>query len=229
MPVNPYSQKLNDLSHECIALIDELNNKFSSSISIEGNNILKLSMIPMLYAFWERFFVGASTIGLEWTVNSLAKNADAPLKIKTLILINTPNYNSYYDKVNRTNDDKPNKKSKYSNLEDLLEFHSDWVQQKPTLIDDKKYIMTFSNVNEKVLRLHEEILDLGITKSDTDDTVLDISILGEIVGRRNDIAHGSFIDEIGLKSLENYSNFLKKLINSYTLSINRKISSQGNI
>lgn len=77
--------------------------------------------------------------------------------------------------------------------------------------DVSELVMTFSNVNEMVVKVNFEAINLDYSN-------LDLSQLGEVVGLRNSLGHGEFKSKIKPRKFDSIIQYVETLINELSNS-----------
>ncbi|MDR4897423.1 HEPN domain-containing protein, partial [Yersinia kristensenii] len=90
--------------------------------------------------------------------------------------------------------------------------HIDGFNQKALSdCDVSELVMTFSNVNEMVVKINFDAIGL-------DHSNLDLSQLGEVVGLRNSLGHGEFKSKVQPRKFSSLITYVEQLINDLNVS-----------
>jgi hypothetical protein len=170
-----------------------------------------LLALPIVYSAWEGFFRVSCAICLRrnCVLGNKAKSYRAAYS--TLWLQKESFLESFFRTLfNSMSLGKDNRKINAGRFHSLTDFVSDlnaWLDNPLDHAQDfDKLVMTYSNVNEDIARLNCGIIGIDVTG-------IDFSKLNEVVGRRNDVAHGGLIaypDEAKIVELVVYTENLLK-------------------
>jgi RiboL-PSP-HEPN len=174
-----------------------------------------LMAVPMIYSVWEGYFRLACSICFK-RIHLTGKAKDQEDAYATLLLQREPFVESFLR--NLLNSMVPGKaaipkagKGRYGAMRDFLPELKGWLEgTTPSSIDFDELVMTFSNVNRDVVELHADIIGLNLKN-------LEYGRLNELISRRNDIAHGGFVQfptEADVISLLDYAELLIRKFNS---------------
>jgi hypothetical protein len=219
--------EIDSIEVECLQLLAALDEFSPPDVHGSRPATFRLVALPLLYSVWERAFRISTSIALRTLIEQAPVVESLPETQQALLLQKESFFISYTDKLGnqrRGNSSKGPGKGEFELLEEVLKEISTWRRRNPKLNDDiETYVMTFSNVNESVLRLHERILGSGGTIQRGTEEGLDISPLGELLGRRNDISHGGSMTPPGDRHFNELFQFTKLLIQSYCDTMRRAI------
>jgi RiboL-PSP-HEPN len=215
------------VKNEFFDAVNGIRNLSRNSPLLETNDNFKIMLVPMIYALWERVFRTSTAAVIKHKFSRASSPNELPLSLLALVLQKQGFFDSFLTKIR--NGSKPNsekiRKGQFDAVSEFFGSYESWKIQKLNILESvESYVMTFSNVNEAVIRLHEEVLDSGQTRADNESMPLNISFLGEIVGIRNDIGHGSRIKAPGDKQLLEIFADSEKLVVAYTDTMVRCIN-----
>jgi hypothetical protein len=199
--------------------INGIRNLSRNNPLLEHDPNFRIMIFPMIYALWERVFRISTAIAIKYKVNAVNSPNELPNNLLTLLLQKQGFFESFLSKIrneSKLNEEKIGK-GQFDIVVNFLSSYDSW--KKKSFAFDKSvesYVMTFSNVNEAVVRLHEDVLSSGKTRADSNPDPLDISTLGTIVGIRNAIGHGSLIQAPGERELLEIISFSEQLVVAYT-------------
>lgn len=200
--VSPYAlTALDEISHlktECLALIDQTLSVCVPDVDGNYPEAFRIVATPFLYAIWERCFRTSFGVMLKLVRQEATSPALMTFDQAALWLQREPFYTSFIDRIRQrspdSGDDNIRKIIRGSTYKALVEFMSStfgWHASKlGSLTDPADLVMTFSNVNVAVLVLNAEAV--GLTDVPEFTTFRkSIGRLDDLVGRRNDISHGT--------------------------------------
>lgn len=183
------------LKKDCLGLIDE-----ALTLCVEDGNgnlpdAFRTVVTPFLYAVWERCFT--TSFGVMARLQRSTPPASMDHRQAALWLQAEPFFQSLADKLRNSRpssgDDAKNavKAGTYRSLSEFVEKYRDWDKIRPgSHVDTSKLVMTFSNVNCEVLDVNAEAF--GLTDlSEYELFRREVGRLEDLLGRRNDISHGT--------------------------------------
>jgi RiboL-PSP-HEPN len=216
--------QIDNIENECVKVL----NQVVAFCVADGNghrpDVFRLMAVPMVYSAWERAFRISTAVAIRHLVESTLTIAKLSADQKAMLLQREPFFKSFSDKMPSTKGARGPRKGEFEILSDLLKRFELWSLSKASLgANAEDYVMTFSNVDHIVLRLHEKILAAGPTIDKDTGLPIDLSPLGELLNRRNEISHGGSIQPPGEKNLDELFKFTKSLLTSYCESMRRVI------
>lgn len=179
----------------------------------------RLVATPFLYAIWERCF--RTAFGIMASV--VRQQAETPAKMNfyqaTLWLQKESFVTSFLDKLRQKpieGDEVPNRKAiKASAYKGLVEFLTNiitWHSQKlRNASPDDELVMTFSNVNSSVIDANAEAIGLSLLP-EYKEFRAQIGRLDDLVGKRNDIGHGTLAQPPGPREFNDIRAFVSDLL-----------------
>lgn len=178
---------------------------------------------PFLYAIWERCF--RTAFGVMASV--VRQQSEVPAKMSymqaTLWLQRESFFASFLDKIRQRpieNEDAPTRRtikaSAYRNLVDFFSSLIAWHTQKLNNVPpDNDLVMTFSNVNAAVLDANAEAIGLS-ELAEYKKFRKQVGRLDDLVGRRNDIGHGTLAKPPGPREFDELKNLVADaLVNEF--------------
>lgn len=196
--VNDALDEVSFLRAECLQLIHDALALCPADSSGNYPDPFRTVVTPFLYAVWERCF----TTSFGIMAKLLRSHASTPEFMTSeqaaLWLQAEPFFHSLADKLRNQSNSVGNsdtrraiKGSTYRVLSEFMAHFSTWRTAPTSLVvDTSKLVMTFSNVNCEVLDVNAEAIGLVNVKEFTDFR-RNVGRLDDLVGRRNDIGHGT--------------------------------------
>lgn len=206
--------EFNSVFSDCIRIIDELNNAFLSASCNKLKDILSLSGVGILYSCWERLFRIGCSIGIRLAINSNKLfNCNSRFK-KAAFISKEPFFKSFIDKTKSVSLDFSGTSfnSKGTMLRGLEDFLSKIAEFNSCSLDASDYVITFSNVNIEILGINADFLGF---KDFKEFEKIRKGTLDELVGLRNDLAHGGTSKGPGEKKFIELINFTKLLLTDF--------------
>jgi len=182
--------------NECYAGISQLE-RLLVAIPSSHSEIARTYYVPILYAYWERFFL---SVFLEYLrVISIAGDSCKDYIHQLIGLRSSTEFKRAAGGL-----------GKKRSIE-LIEYLRNLEDTPLDFPDTEKWIDTKSNVGKSVLGDTLEILglDIEVIKTEIPFSLLKIE---ELRNRRNDIAHGSVIEEISKEKWESLVENVRKLM-----------------
>lgn len=175
----------------------------------------RLIATPMLYSIWERAFSICHSESLrlirDVTVSANSLTADR----RAIWLIKGTIFRSFVDRIKTTiHDARTPKKGEFNTLVDFLRNLDSWAAEglDPALaVED--LVITFSNVNPKVVDLNAEAI--GIAAYPQFQTIK-FGRLHNLLLYRNEIGHGARIVPPTNQEFVDLMNFTEELVRDYT-------------
>lgn len=177
------------------------------------NEFLYLMAIPMIYAAWEGFFKLTCSICLRRYCLRGKKYKSYPDKYSALWLQKESFVNSFFDKLlsSMSLGKKQRKLSsgRFTSLSSFSGSMRDWFEKPINHLENfDELVMTYSNVNKEVTQFNAEIIGLNIEQ-------VDLAKLDELLGRRNNIAHGGLIDYPRENTITELLAYTEKLLTEF--------------
>ena len=178
-------EEITNLKADCLNLLKQVDTYGVKDPSGNREVIFRLLAMPIIYSAWERTFTISLSVLLR-IVREYSKTAgELSPNLQALWLQKASFFTSF--QASAETNHKPGK-GKYKKLTEFLSELDSWrsvpVDTKISLDD---VVMTFSNVDKKVVELNA--IAIGIDQY-TAFLAIDLSKLNELVARRNDIGHG---------------------------------------
>lgn len=210
---------------ECLRVIDEISAILASQ-KFQLDTI-RLMTVPILYSVWERSFSSWTAICLRVIQEHYLKASDCPPMARAFWFRKADFFKSFVDTMRDVLEleredsifeqssgfGKKITKGGFNLSSQLLEkmdhWHNSPLEARSGL---SSLVITYSNVNESVVRTNAEAIGLD---SLTSFQELDLSMLGKLVGIRNGIGHGAILVPPGVLELEELMGYTKKLIQQY--------------
>jgi hypothetical protein len=207
------------LKADCNKLIADMFALCPVDANGEHPSAFRMIATPFLYAVWERCF--CTSFGIMTMVVSHQHTTPAAMSPNqaALWLQKEPFLNSFFDKIRKRTpelDQGNNRKivtqSAYNALVDfvknLLHWHSGQIKNTQ---NDGDLVMTFSNVNGTVLDLNAEAIGLA-QLPEFINFRRKVGRLDDLVGRRNDISHGTMARPPGHREFDDLSNLVRDIL-----------------
>lgn len=165
--------------------------KHSLSNNAAGDQFLYLMAIPIIYSAWEGYFKIIFSVCFKRKCDLQRKVSSYPEIFAVLWLQKQGFFQSYLKKLfaamQMGQETVPKTGAQYRALADFARGFSAWSRAPVDhTIQFDSLVMTYSNVNLEVLKLNAEVIGLNLAGVRTGG-------LDELVGRRNDVAHGGLV------------------------------------
>lgn len=180
------------------------------------DGFLYLMAIPLIYAAWEGYFRIVCAVCLRRKYITGKKAKKYPTSFSGLWLQKEGFVQSYLQKlVNSMQLGRPHRPSagQYAALCSLSTDLSVWLDA-PMVVAPSfgDLVMTFSNVNREVVKLNADAIGLDITG-------INFGRLDELLGRRNEIAHGGLLTFPSDLDVDELLVYTGALINSFDSAV----------
>lgn len=207
------------LRKDCHSLLDDMFAVCTLDANGHYPSAFRIVATPFLYAVWERCF--RTAFGIMGSV--IRQQAETPSGMDfsqaTLWLQRESFVTSFLDKVRSKpieGDDLPSRKviksSAYKSLAEffsnLINWHSQKLNNAPP---DNELVMTFSNVNGAVLDANADAFGLS-NLPEYQNFRAQIGRLDDLVGRRNDIGHGTLARPPGPREFDELRTLVSELL-----------------
>ena len=187
-------EEIRHVDRECSDFFKELRKFYPVISGAPYPETYRLLVLPLLYSLWERCFTICHAIGLRLLRDSSANAYAMKATERAIWLIRAPFYQSLVGKLTVQPSSETNQKPKrgqFAALCDFLKELDSWHSSAlDTSIDTGELVITFSNVNPKVVELNAKAI--GIWDSHYFKAIK-LGRLNDLVGRRNEIGHGAVI------------------------------------
>ncbi|WP_046270893.1 MAE_28990/MAE_18760 family HEPN-like nuclease [Pseudomonas syringae] len=196
---------LNNIKKHCV-----INNE-------EKDEFLYLMSIPVIYAAWEGFFRISCSICLRRKFHVERKLKSYEDAYATLWLQRESFVDSFFDKLfNSVSLGKKPKKlntGRYGALTIFTGKIKEWLEKPANhLTNFDELVMTYSNINKEVTELNSTIIGLDITN-------VKLGRLDDLVGQRNNIAHGGLIDYPKENTINDLIDYTENLLTEFHTSV----------
>lgn len=212
--------KTKDESLGFLNSIKSINDFMITSKERDKEDMFRIISVPMIYSSWEGFFTETMSVCLNTLKLSDREAFRYSAEIRALWLQREPFFSRYIDMIKNIYDADSHRsvlhnapqirkkvtKGAFKLTSDVIQ-HID-IFNKSTLsdCDVSELVMTFSNVNEMVVKVNFDAIGL-------DYSSLDLSQLGEVVGLRNSLGHGEFKSNIKPRRFSSIISYVEGLIN----------------
>ncbi|MFK9921711.1 MAE_28990/MAE_18760 family HEPN-like nuclease [Klebsiella pneumoniae] len=200
--------------------IKSINDFMARSGDREKEDMFRIISVPMIYSSWEGFFTETMSVCLNTLKLSDREAFRYSAEIRALWLQREPFYSRYVDMIKNIYDTDSHRSIVHNGAQikkkvtkGAFKLTSDVIQHidtfnKSTLsdCDVSELVMTFSNVNEIVVKINFDAIGL-------DYSSLDLSQLGEVVGLRNSLGHGEFKSSVNPRKFNSIIAYVESLIN----------------
>ncbi|EMG9189136.1 TPA: hypothetical protein RG680_001595 [Morganella morganii] len=213
--------KTKDESLGFLNSIKSINDFMITSKERDKEDMFRIISVPMIYSSWEGFFTETMSVCLNTLKLSDREAFRYSAEIRALWLQREPFFSRYIDMIKNIYDADSHRsvlhnapqirkkvtKGAFKLTSDVIQ-HID-IFNKSTLsdCDVSELVMTFSNVNEMVVKVNFDAIGL-------DYSSLDLSQLGEVVGLRNSLGHGEFKSNIKPRRFSSIISYVEGLINN---------------
>ena len=216
--LNDALAEIEHVRNECLGLIHDLEKFCPPNQAGEFPPAFRLLATPMLYSAWERCFTLCNGIALRLIRERTSHAHKLPPHGRALWLQAAGFFQTFSRKVFEAPDAgdpdaRAPKPGRFRALSDFLRSLDTWSMQPldPILATDE-LVMTFSNVNPKVVELNAEAV--GIVTF-TQFQQLKFGRLHDLVGRRNEIGHGAIIKPPDNAEFCDLKQFTLDIVRSY--------------
>lgn len=191
-------REVDDLKKECQELFDEIYSLYDSEKTEDAKSLYRTLALPAIYSIWERAFKTSTSIAIKYIQNNTASASDLKPRIRTLWFQKSSIYQKFLSNSLRKSIESKKAEKKESNnfsfLADFIHEYEEWTKSDLRNVDPDQLVMTFSNVNQKVIEFNESAIGAEHGKLTQD---MDLISLSAMVGRRNDIGHGGLVTPPG--------------------------------
>lgn len=190
--------------------------------------MLRLMAVPMLYSVWERAFSSWTAICLKVIQECNAAAKDCPPAARAYWLRKADFFRSFIDSMRDVleldkedsiaqqagNIRRSTKKGTFNlSGQILLELDKWHAAPLKATQDHKDLVITYSNVNDAVVRTNAEAIGLSSLPSFAN---LDLSDLSKLVGIRNGIGHGASLVPPGPREVSDLLSYTERLLQQYS-------------
>lgn len=224
---------LQSLLSECLEDLNQIN-KTLTYIPSSHIQIQRYMCVSMAYSQWERFFRQSYGICLKLIQSVYKRNSLCPISLRPIWFRKSPEFQSIVQFINNgrkleVDQGLRETKSPYEFASKLLEHTLNWVNSDLEHRDIDSLVITLSNVDKKVVEFNAKILGLDQCQ---EFQHLDLGKLNNLVGHRNDVAHGGLVNSIGerqitdfLEFAESHCNLYYKIIKNWIVKFNTRVTS----
>ncbi len=207
-----FLRNTNSSYDECCSGIAELD-KIIVSVAANRADATRGYLVPILYAYWERFFRTSFTEYIRVLSNVAILFADShiPLTVKRLRWeLSAFAKEARIAKINELAD-----RYTFDELSALLKEFSNWIDGSTTYRDPEDWVDTESNVRFEVLEKNCDNIGLSVArlKAGIRHSKGLFQALKDLVDRRNSIAHGQRFEPVSQDDWESTREFVLHLIN----------------
>ncbi|WP_230405469.1 MAE_28990/MAE_18760 family HEPN-like nuclease [Plesiomonas shigelloides] len=205
--------------------IKSINDYFCNNGDLEKGDMFRVISIPMIYSSWEGFFTETMSVCLNSLKLSDREAFHYSAEIRALWLQREPFFNKYIDMIKNIYDVDSHRsisqsgqqlkkrvtKGTFKLTSEVIKHIDGFNNSTLSDCDVSELVMTFSNVNEMVVKVNFEAINLDYSN-------LDLSQLGEVVGLRNSLGHGEFKSKIKPRKFDSIIQYVETLINELSNS-----------
>ncbi len=200
--------------------IKSINDFMARSGDSEKEDMFRIISVPMIYSSWEGFFTETMSVCLNTLKLSDREAFKYSAEIRALWLQREPFYSRYVDMIKNIYDADSHRsivhngaqikkkvtKGAFKLTSDVIQHIDAFNKSALSDCDVSELVMTFSNVNEIVVKINFDAIGL-------DYSSLDLSQLGEVVGLRNSLGHGEFKSSVKPRKFNSIIAYVERLIN----------------
>lgn len=152
---------------------------------------LHLMAVPVVYAIWEGYFKAAMGVCFKRVHSPNQRPRVLDHRFSTLWLQKESFVSTFLQQLlnamnpGASDDGKP-KPGKFNALAQFSQSISSWLSNPMPVRSFTDLVMTFSNVNERVVKVNADVIDLDISS-------VDFSHLNQLLSLRNDLSHGGLV------------------------------------
>lgn len=217
--LNALAQEIDSTSASCVVLLEQVRLFCPPDLSGEYPETFRIMATPIFYSIWERSFRIANSIGLKAIRHKMRTPTGCTESQIAMWLQKESFYTSFLDRLHSSKAAGDAERSKvgkgaFDALSKFLEEYKSWLVRPipPGHLND--YVMTFSNVNRAVVAFNAAAL--GVDQFPAYQTAFrGWGRLDDLVGRRNDIGHGTLAIVPGNKEFGELFQFTYDLVGSY--------------
>lgn len=207
-------------SLDFLSNIKQINDFFSQGDDEQKEDMFRIISIPMIYSSWEGFFTETMSVCLNSLKLSDREAFKYSPEIRALWLQREPFFNKYIDMIKNIYDidshrsishagpqfKKKVTKGTFKLTSEVINHIDGFNKSSLSDCDVSELVMTFSNVNDAVVKINFDAIGLDYSN-------LDLSQLGEVVGLRNSLGHGEFKSKIPPRKFNSLIRYIESLIN----------------
>jgi hypothetical protein len=207
--------ELGNLQTECNQLLARI--KAFSPPDPQTNqydSTFRLIATPMLYSVWERAFSMSHAISLRLIRDVSTSASVLPPERRAIWLVKEPCYQSFVTRLKtpKSPSDKI-KKGEFKTLVDFLGELDNFAASSVPATPTEDLVMTFSNVNKKVVSLNADALGISALPQ---YQAIKFGRLNNLLDWRNDIGHGARISPPPNQEFIDLIDFTENLVKDYT-------------
>lgn len=215
--------ELDFLKADCNTLITEMYAICTPDQNGDYPAAFRMVATPFLYAVWERCFSTSFGIMAKFIRETHQYPAIMSANQAALWLQKEPFLQSFIDRIRQRPPESEKEIARrtlnqgaYKTLVSFMTSMVTWYSERNhSGTDDGELVMTFSNINAAVLDLNAEAIGLSEIQ-EFKDFRKKVGRLDDLVGRRNDIAHGTLARPPGSREFTELGELVKNiLINEY--------------
>lgn len=203
------------LRKECQQLLDNALAACALDSTGSHTEASRMVLTPFLYSVWERCFTTCIGIMAGYVRGETESAKKLSHKLAALWLQKEGFHKSYLDKISRMAKKTERKEitgSAYAALSEFLSEYRTWESNPINpAIDPAELVMTFSNVNCAVLDVNAEAFALE-SVPEYAKARRGMGRLEDLVGRRNDIGHGTLLNVPGPREFADLVEFTRTAV-----------------
>lgn len=205
------------LKKDCLGILWEMRQFCPPDQQGNHPDVYRLIATPMLYSVWERCFTLNHAIALR-LIREVTPSSGALKATQRAAWLQKSNFYKAFSEnfqLRMANEgvDKKLGKGHFAALGSFLESLDKWgAERLDNGIDTENLVMTFSNVNPEVVELNAKAI--GIDAYDLFENIT-LGRLHDLVGRRNEIGHGSMVNPPKNAEFNDLWSFTESLIGEY--------------
>lgn len=215
-------EDLEDLLGLCATDLEQIKDSLGF-IPTSHIQIQRYMCLALAYSQWERFFRQSHGICFRLIQSVYKKNSNCPASLQPVWYRRSREFQKLVQFINtdrKLEAATQETKSPFEFADKLLRNTQAWVSSTMGHEDIDSLVVTFSNVDKKVVEFNAKILGID---QDPKYKNLDLGELNNLVGRRNDVAHGGFKSSIGRRQMNDFLSYTTTLCVDYNNLIRRWI------
>jgi hypothetical protein len=213
-----FLQNTNKAYYECSKGIADLD-RIIVSVTASLSNTTRAYLIPMLYAYWERFFRISFSEYLRVLSNVSTKFSDCHVPIALIRVRRELSALAKEAKASRFHE--LSDAYSFSELSRLFDEFSAWLKGTLAFRDPEKWVATGGNVQFATLVKNCENVGLAIDslKQSLRRSKSLFQELKDLVDRRNAVAHGESFESVNAAKWEQSKSFVLEIMNAVQLEL----------
>jgi hypothetical protein len=217
-----FLQNTNKAYDECSSGIAELD-RIIVSVPASRTDTTRAYLIPMLYAYWERFFRISFSEYLRVLSSVTAKLSDCHVPIALLRVRRELSAFAKDAKAGRIHELSDS--YSFCELSRLFEEFSVWLRGTLAFRDPEKWVTTGGNVQFTILEKNCQDVGLAIdsVKQSLRRSKSLFQELKDLVDQRNSIAHGETFEPVSSYKWEQSKSFVLEIMNAVQLELHQHL------